>query len=149
MAFELRITARFYEIDRAGIVFFGRVYEYAHSALEEALALMFGHPETMFSKYRFGMPLVHSEADYQHPIRMGDRLIVRMHVERIGSRSITFLYQITGEDGLHRCQVKLVHAFIEMSSFKGIPIPREFLDALPKAGLDVPGPHATPGEGDT
>ena len=138
MAFELSITARFFEIDRAGIVFFGRMYEYAHSALEEALAAMFGHPETMFSMHQFGMPLVHSEADYQRPIRMGDRLTVRMEVERMGTKSMTFRYQIVGEDGQPRCRVQLVHAFVDLKTFSGIPVPQVFIDALPKAGLSVP-----------
>ena len=142
MAFEFRITARFFEIDRAGIVFFGRVYEYAHAALEEALVLMFGHPEAMFSSLGFGMPLVHSEADYQHPMRMGDKLVVSMTVQRIGRSSVTFDYQITGEDQIPRCRGRLVHAFVDMTSFEGIAVPEVFVDALPLAGLDVPA--ATP-----
>jgi hypothetical protein len=30
-------TARFFEIDRAGIVFFGRIFEFCHEAFEELL----------------------------------------------------------------------------------------------------------------
>jgi len=138
MAFEFRLTARFFDIDRAGIVFFGRVYEYAHATLEEALTLMFDHQEAMFSDLGFGIPLVHSEADYTHPIKMGDKLVIRMELQRIGKRSVTFDYQITGEDEVPRCSIRLVHAFIDMASFEGIPVPQAFLDALPRAGLSLP-----------
>ena len=138
MAFEFKLTARFFDIDRAGIVFFGKVYEYAHATLEEALALMFGHPESMFSTLGFGMPLVHSEADYTHPIRMGDKLVVRMSVARVGSRSITFDYDIIGEDTRPRCRVRLVHAFVDLRTFQGIAVPQGFIEALPQAGLSVP-----------
>ncbi|MDP6943925.1 MAG: polyprenyl synthetase family protein [Myxococcota bacterium] len=34
MSFEHRLTVRFYEVDRAGIAFFGRVFEYCHAAYE-------------------------------------------------------------------------------------------------------------------
>ena len=96
MAFEFRITARFFEIDRAGIVFFGRVYS-THTPRWKGARSAFGHPEAMFSSLG-GMPLVHSEADYQHPIRMGDKLVVSMTVQRLGRSSVTFDYEMIGED---------------------------------------------------
>ena len=42
MAFEYGLTARFHEVDRVGIVFFGRAYEYAHICFEEVLTAAFG-----------------------------------------------------------------------------------------------------------
>lgn len=135
MSFEHRLTARFYEIDRAGIVFFGRVYEYVHAALEELLAEVFGHAAAIFEEHGFGMPLVHSEADYRHPIRMGDRLVIRPTLSRVTRRSVTFTYAIDGEDGVHRSTVTLVHAFIDMADFSAIAVPAVFLDRIEKAGL--------------
>lgn len=129
-------TARFYEIDRAGIVFFARVYEYCHAAFEELQTRAFGHPGAIFDSLGFGMPLVHSEADYTRPIRLGDRLEIALRVAKVGARSVTFAYTIVGEDDrAPRAKVTLVHAFIDMTSFKGIQTPPSFLEGLARVGL--------------
>lgn len=137
MPFTHTLTARFYEIDRAGIVFFGRFYEWAHECFEELLRALFGHPEAMFGELGFGMPLVHSEADYKMPVRFGDRLSVSATVSRISERSATFTYVFSGtDDGIHRATVTLVHAFVDLASFRGIPVPQRFRDAIAQAGLE-------------
>ena len=138
MSFEYKLTARFYEVDRAGIIFYARFYEYAHAALEELLTQMFGHPAAIFEAHDFGMPLVHSEADYMAPTRMGDRLIVSLSIERVGKGSVTFAYDIRSEEGEHRCSVKLVHAFVDMKTFAAIPVPALFRDGLQNMGLIAP-----------
>lgn len=137
-SFEHRLTARFYEVDRAGIIFYGRFYEYCHTALEELLREMFGHPAAIFEEHDFGMPLVHSEADYERPTRMGDRLVVTLRVERVGTRSVTFRYEIHGEAGDRRCVVRLVHAFVDLAQFAPIDIPQVFRAALQRVGLVDP-----------
>lgn len=137
MGFTWRVTARFYEIDRAGIVFFARFYEYAHAAYEELMAEMFGSAEAMFSTFLFAMPLVHTEADYRRPVFMGDRLRVDVSLERLGRTSVTFRYRITGdEDGEERCTVRLVHAFVDRERFTPIEVPAVFHEALARVGME-------------
>ncbi|MBT9555150.1 MAG: acyl-CoA thioesterase [Myxococcales bacterium] len=134
--FRHRQTARFFEIDRAGIVFFGRFYEYAHAAFEELLTAALGHSEAMFKELGFGMPLVHSEADYKAPVLMGDRLLIEVEVERLGEKSVTFRYTISGEaDGKLRAVVRLVHAFVDLATFRPIPVAPALLDGLVRLHL--------------
>ncbi|MFT7624338.1 MAG: YbgC/YbaW family acyl-CoA thioester hydrolase [Myxococcota bacterium] len=135
MGFEHHLTARFYEIDRAGIVFYGRFYEYAHAALEELLAEIFGRADAIFESLGFGMPLVHSEADYFAPTRMGDKLKITVEIERLGTKSVTFAYHIASEAGQKRATVKLVHCFVQMETFTSIPAPDVFLDGLRRLDL--------------
>jgi YbgC/YbaW family acyl-CoA thioester hydrolase len=135
MAFEHRVTARFHEVDRAGIVFFGRAFEYAHVCFEEMLAAAFGEVATVFDRHGFGMPLVHAEADYSAPTRQGDRLIVRLTVERASERSVTFAYAIVGEDGRLRVTVRLVHAFVDFADFRKLPMPAAFREGLRRLDL--------------
>ncbi len=134
--FRYRHTARFFEIDRAGIVFFGRFYEYAHAAFEELLTAALGHSEALFKDLGFGMPLVHSEADYKAPVFMGDRLLIDVEVERIGEKSMTFRYTISGEqDGRLRAVVRLVHAFVDLRTFRPIPAAPALLEGLVRLHL--------------
>lgn len=135
MSFEHRLTARFYEIDRAGIVFFGRFFEYCHATFEEMVLAAFGEWDSHIANKTWGMPLVHAEADFQKPTRMGDRLTVHLDVGRLGKRSVTFAYRVVGEDGEPRATAKLVHAFIDMKSFEPLDVPQEFIEGIRKIGL--------------
>ena len=134
MAFVHEVTVRFFEIDRAGIVFFARYYEYCHEAFEELLAAMLGHPEEAFRSLGYGMPLVRSEAEYHRPTRMGDRLTVALDVERVGAASVTFRYRIRCGDE-PRATCRLTHCFVDLESFRPIEVPAEFIARLERFGL--------------
>ena len=141
MTFEIPITARFHEVDRAGIIFFGRVFEYAHTCYEELLIAAFGGFDRLFDERGFGTPIVHSEADFRRPIRQSDRLIVRARVEGLSSRSITFCYEIIGDGGADdlRCTVQMKHAFVSLDNFRAIECPAFFTTGLKGIGLlDAP-----------
>ncbi len=137
MAFEYGLTARFHEVDRVGIVFFGRAYEYAHICFEEVLTAAFGEVGTVFERLHFGMPLVHTEASYTRPIKHGDRLTVHASIERLGERSVTYTYAITGAsdpDDL-RCNVRLKHAFVDFPAFTKRGVPDAFVEGMRRIEL--------------
>ena len=98
MAFEYGLRARFFEVDRAGIVFFGRFFEYAHAAYEELLVAAVGPGEQMFREAPWGTPLVHAEADFAQPVFMGDALLVRSNIVARSRRTLTFEHQILAAD---------------------------------------------------
>lgn len=135
MAFEHTVTVRFHEVDRAGIVFFGRAFEYCHIAFEELLTAALGHVAAGLERGGWGMPLVHAEADYRRPMRMGDRLAIALAVERVGRRSIAFAYAIRGPDGDLRATARLVHAFVDLDGFRPRDVPAELLQGLSRLGL--------------
>ena len=127
--FEHQITVRFYDVDRAGIVFFGRIFEYAHAAFEELLMKV--GLVSVFEAEGWGMPLVHAEADFSKPMRMGDRIDVKVSVEKHSERSITFAFALHGAvEGEKRADVKHVHAFVDLETMRS----RIFPDSL-RAGL--------------
>lgn len=134
--FEHHFTVRFFEVDRAGIAFFGRAFEYAHTAFEEMLAAA-DHPLTcVFDEGGWGMPLVHVEADFKRPMRMGDTLRVLSYIERVGRTSIAFEHHIcgAGDDDL-RAIVQLTHVIVDLEGFRKRAVPEELLSALTSLGL--------------
>lgn len=135
MAWEVELTARFYEVDRAGIVFFGRIFEYCHVAYEELWTAALGRFEAAFEAAEWATPLVHAEADFKRPIRMGDRFTVSLELVERGERSLTFGYRLVGIDGTLRATARLVHAVVDPQTFKPIAAPASLLDALRKVGL--------------
>ena len=135
MAFEHIMTVRFNEVDRAGIAFFGRVYEYCHAAFEELLMASGSSLTDVFERGGWGMPLVHSEADYARPMRLGERLTVELTVPEIGQTSITFGYRVIGEDGKLRCTCKLVHVIVNLDTFEPRDVPEQLLRTVKELGL--------------
>ncbi len=136
MPFEHTLSVRFDDVDRAGIVYFARVLHYCHVAYEELMAQAVGDLDAFFRTSTWGMPLVHAEADYARPMRLAERLTIALEVERLGDRSVTFAYTVRGaEDGALRARAKLVHAFVELEAFEGIPAPPDFRAALKQLNL--------------
>ena len=136
MGFTHVVTVRFHHVDRAGIAFFGRAFEYCHDVFEEMLRAGDEPLEGIFERRGWGMPLVHAEADFTRPMCMGDRLRIVVTADRVGTNSITFGYQIFGaEDGVLRAKASLVHAFVSVKGFKKISLPDELTAALRRVGV--------------
>jgi 1,4-dihydroxy-2-naphthoyl-CoA hydrolase len=121
-------------VDRAGILFFGRIFEMCHEAFEELMMRLGGGIDRAFAE-GFGMPLVHAEADFDKPIKLGDRLDVELSIERLGGTSIAFGYRVLGEDGEVRARARLVHVFIALPEMKARPAPDWVLEGLRTLGL--------------
>ena len=137
MPFVHRVTARFYEVDRAGIVFFGRIFEMCHATYEELLLAGGSSIEALIAEEGVGMPLVHSEADFVRPIRLHDRIDVALTVERVGERSMTFAYTLTGAGGAEdvRARAKLVHVFVNIADMTPARPPACVFDALVRVSV--------------
>ncbi len=136
MPFVHRVTARFYEVDRAGILFFGRVFEMCHAAYEELLVAA-GCDLDRLLALEVGMPLVHAEADFARPIRLHDRVDVAVEVARASERSLTFAFTLRGSggDGDVRATATHVHAFVNLRDFTGASRPEPLYDGLRRLGL--------------
>lgn len=140
MTFTHEVTVRFNEVDRAGIAFFGRVFEWCHEAYEELFATAGLRIRDMFEKESWAMPLVHAEADYRRPMRLGDRLAIEVRLERLGRRSLSLAYTVRGAEGGApdedvRATARLVHAFVELDRFAPREVPDKVRDALARMGM--------------
>lgn len=135
MPFRHEVTVRFHDVDRAGIAYFGRVFEYCHEAFEELLAAGGAALGSVFDVESWGGPLVHASADYERPMRLGERLGIEVEVERLGPRSVGFAFVVRGPEGDVRARVRHVHAFVDLETFTPIPVPDRFRRALEAAGL--------------
>jgi YbgC/YbaW family acyl-CoA thioester hydrolase len=138
MAFTYPVTARFHEVDRAGIIFFATIFSYCHITFEELIIERLGSFEEAVGRRGWGLPVVHTEADYFAPIRVGDRLNVSLCSARIGKTSVNFAYEVVGVDGVLRAKVRIVQACIDLQSFRPRSVASELVEALRSAGVDVP-----------
>lgn len=128
---------RFHEVDRAGIVYFARPFEWCHVAYEELLHELFGGVEPIFTVKDWGTPLVHAQADYRRPFKLDERVQIDVTVARVGRGSVEYAYALSvcgDAPGEPRATVRLRHAFVGRD-WKPRAVPEELLQGLRRLGL--------------
>ena len=99
MAFVSSRRIDFPMVDSAGIVYYPRFWDLAHRIYEESWEYTCGiHYNEVLENHRLGFPLVHSEANFHHPLRYGDTATCKLTIKRIGNTSITWNFEILNQD---------------------------------------------------
>jgi len=123
VSFRLPIQVRFQDVDAAGVLFFGRIFDYLHMAYEELVVSSGVDRARYFGGDEYIVPIAHAESDYRSPIRYGERIEVSIEVARVGRASFELRYRVLGPDGGLRVEAATVHAFVNKETMKPIPIP--------------------------
>lgn len=123
---------RMHDTDMAGILYFAKQFRFAHDALEdfvETTGLTF---DKLFRNEQFVFVIVHAEADYLVPLRVGDRLKIEVQIEKIGETSFTVGYRIFREENVPLLvgTAQTVHVTLDGKTRKKIPIPESFRQFL-------------------
>lgn len=120
-------TVRLHETDGAGILFHAHIFTMAHIAHDEMLAAAGLPIAEIIESHPFSIPLVHIEADFHHPIRLGEHLTLQVYLQKKGEHSFTLKTLINEESGsgTPRCKasVTTVHVTIEVANGNSIPLP--------------------------
>jgi 4-hydroxybenzoyl-CoA thioesterase len=97
--FETWITVRFQHCDPAGIVFFPRWYEMLNEAVEawfdEGLGCDF---HDLHMERHCGIPAIRTEADYRSPGMLGEHILWRLWIVKLGGSSIALRVEAVGPD---------------------------------------------------
>jgi 4-hydroxybenzoyl-CoA thioesterase len=123
--YDAAVQVRFGEVDRAGIVYYPRWFHYFHIAFEEFFADRAGVPyHRLIERDRVGFPTVRVECDYRAPLRFGDRLGIRISVERIGRTSVVFLYSARNRTARRAAaEARITVVCVDMDTFRPRSIP--------------------------
>lgn len=115
---------RFAHTDPAGIVFYPRYFEMVNETIEEWFSVI-GFPfADLHLKQKFGVPLVHIEANFFRLGRIGDEIEFRLKVVRVGRSSFDLEIKAVrkGEEYL---TVKGVLAYMDLEKEISGPLPDE------------------------
>ncbi|MFN0242898.1 MAG: acyl-CoA thioesterase [Planctomycetota bacterium] len=125
-AFTTVIQVRFGHVDPAGIAYFPRIYDYIHDVFEEVWEKHVGERYyRILCDQRVGFPLVHSEVDFQHPLRFGDRPIVRVTCFHVGTSSLGLRYVFKLDDTV--ClDARMTTVCVNLNDMKPMPMPERF-----------------------
>lgn len=126
--YERLIQIEFNHCDPAGIVFYPRYFEMVNSVIENFFADVVGRSfASMHSGADNGVPTVATEAVFQKPSRLGDKVRFTLRVEKVGGSSVKMWIEGYGPDGL-RLKVGMTLAWI--NGMKAAPWPAEMRAAL-------------------
>ena len=101
MAFVSERRVDFPMVDLAKIVYYPRFWDMAHRFYEESWVFSCGmHYNEILSSHNIAFPLVHSEAQFIHPISYGDTVHCTITVPRIGKTSIHWHYEFRNQEGV-------------------------------------------------
>jgi 1,4-dihydroxy-2-naphthoyl-CoA hydrolase len=117
------------DTDAAGVLYFASLLRIAHEAYE-AWFQDSGLPlSTVIGDRPYALPIVHADADFKAPLRLGDRVVVDLTVSELGERSYTIAYGIEGPHGLAG-SARTTHVAIGREEKRSIPIPAEVRQIL-------------------
>lgn len=120
-SYDTIITLR--DADAAGILYFARYFALAHDAYEAYLAEAGCSIARILDEASYIVPIVHAEADYRAPLRVGQKVQIRLKVEEVKSRSFTMRSTFHTENDQPACSVRTVHVAVEKATGKAIPLP--------------------------
>jgi acyl-CoA thioesterase FadM len=102
-SFSYTLPVRFHDVDAAGIVFFPL--------------------DSPFLERDYGLPLVHAEADFHAPIRLGQEVHVDLTLASTGTSSFRVTSRLTAADGTPFATVRTVHVCVAPRTLRPIPLP--------------------------
>ena len=145
MAFEFQFTRRveFGETDMAGIMHFSNFFRYME-ATETAFMRSLGLSVVLSrSGINICLPRVHAECDYATPLHFEDEVLVRLLVEKKGTRSLTYQFRFYTCVGSLRHQVAVGRLTLVCASRKldgklqSVPLPKVMSDQIQEAPAEL------------
>ena len=128
--FTIDFSVRLPDTDAAGILFFGNYFRLAHDVYEafmESIGFSLRH---IVQEADFLVLIAHAEADYEKPLRLGDRATVELEVESIGQTSFVLSYSLKDAQNGVLAKVKTVHVTVDKKSGDKIPLPEKLREKL-------------------
>jgi 4-hydroxybenzoyl-CoA thioesterase len=130
-AFRRERLIRFSDCDPAGIVFYPQYFVMFNGLVEDWVneELGIGY-RALIVDQRIGLPTVRLEADFRAVSRMGDRVILGLAVERMGTRSLTLDLHCFDATGETRMRMRQVLVTTSLDSHRAVEIPPALREAI-------------------
>lgn len=125
--FEVRDRVRWSDVDIAGIIYFGayvRFIELAETELMRDLGFAYSQ---VFDRFNIWLPRVHLDFDFFKPAFMDDELVMKTHIERVGTSSITLkteVYNVRAQET--DALATLIVVCVDRQTMKSRPLPPAF-----------------------
>lgn len=122
---------RMHDTDLAGILYFARMFRFAHDALEDLLEAEGITFTTMFTSDAFFFVIAHCEANYYLPVSAGDHIEVHLTIEKFGTTSFHVNYNMYRKSVMIG-SAKTVHVCLNAETREKMNVPREVREKFGK-----------------
>jgi 1,4-dihydroxy-2-naphthoyl-CoA hydrolase len=126
-------TIKLHDTDTAGILFYANQFRIIHDIYEKFLSQIGFDFRGRFERGDFYIPIIHAEADFLQPLKVGDTIEIALNVARVGQTSFTLQYTLVDLDGTAVGTARTVHVTIDPRSLKKIDLPEKFKIKLENA----------------
>ncbi|MFM1804226.1 MAG: hypothetical protein RL136_1105 [Planctomycetota bacterium] len=123
--FSEHFVIRLPHSDAAGVIFYARLFEIEEELFERWLELGGFSVGAMLDGRLVPTPVVHCEANFRKPVRVGDRLTVRLAGLEIGRSGYTLLWNFL-LDGELAMSAKVKRVAIDRKAGESIDLPEVF-----------------------
>ncbi|MCP4220163.1 MAG: acyl-CoA thioesterase [bacterium] len=127
--YQYETTIKMHHIDAAGVLFFAHQLTLVHDAYEAFLESG-GMGLAKLLKKDYVLPIIHAETDYKAPLRVGDRVTIRLTVQKEGQSSFVLAHEIVKESGQLAGSGHTVHVAVNKQTQEKIPLPGELKECL-------------------
>jgi 1,4-dihydroxy-2-naphthoyl-CoA hydrolase len=128
--FRLPYNIGLHDTDAAGLIFSANIFRICQIADEAFLKKIGFGMHVLFSRRTLGLPIVHLEADFQKPLRVGNEVEIRARVAHLGRRSYRMAYELVNAAGECCATAATVHVCTDPKTFQTMEMPAEFRAAL-------------------
>lgn len=118
------------DTDAAGILFFGNYLKLAHVIYEEFMEKIDYSLRYILDDAENLILIVHSEADYQKSLYLGDKFQISLHVSKIGNSSFELCYNFLDSQDKQVASAKTVHVVVSKEKLKPTRIPEKLKNQL-------------------
>ncbi len=128
--FEYNTTIKMHETDAAGVLFFANQFKLVHDAYEAFLESKGFAIKDLLANMAFHLPIVHAETDFKAPLRVGDKVVVRLKLKKTGNTSFTLIHEIYKNGTELTGAGETVHVCINKDTDAKIALPTELLETI-------------------
>ncbi|MEM1025395.1 MAG: thioesterase family protein [Myxococcota bacterium] len=132
-----RFRIRFQDADPAGIVFFARLFDFAHDGY---VAFLDAHEVRMAQEIPRGAwiaPLSGAEARFLAPLRFGEDAMAEVVGKQIQGSRVRLFHRVHNPTSVSAV-LRTDHVFVSPQSFDRVPLPKAVVTALSRLpDLDV------------
>ena len=120
--FTTTILVRFGDMDAAGIAYYPNLVNFLHEAFEDFFVGHVGRPYPDVFRDGLGFPTVKVEMEFLSPVQYGDKVDIKIVVERVGRSSVQIRYEgaVRGWPVFHARNTAVV---VDMRTFRPTPLP--------------------------
>ncbi len=116
-------TIRLQDTDAAGVMFYSSLFRHIHDSYEDFLLDAGLSIRSLIEDRPYALPIVHAEANYLSPIKLGDQIDIQLSLKSRNLHSFTLQYILINEQAQKVATAETVHVAIDKQSGNKTDLP--------------------------